>query len=154
MTGKDRIKWFYTQILGKELDLDSFDEKLMVQKATFIAQKLGLNFGYEYGWYVRGVYSSKLTVDMYELRNTQPKHKPNKQDTEILSKVKPVAELLKGTGIYEKPGDAYELTSTILWAQKDRQMKTDQEVIEYTKQMKPWFNDNHIQKALEYAEQI
>jgi uncharacterized protein YwgA len=151
---KQRIKWFYTEVLGKEVDLDSFDEKLMVQKAAFIAQKLGLNFGYVFGWYVRGVYSSKLTVDMYELRNTEPTYKPTKQDLTILNKVKPVADILEGTGMYEKPGDAYELTSTVLWAQKDRPMKTTEEITQYTKTMKPWFKDDHINKALQYTKQI
>lgn len=154
MKGRDRIKWFYTEILGKELDLDSFEEKLRVQKSVFIAQKLGLDFGYEYGWYVLGVYSSDLTVDMYELRNSQPEYKPNQREVEILSKVKPVADLFKGTGSYEKPGDAYELTSTILWAKKDREMKTAEEITEYTKTMKPWFKDEHILRSLEYAQTI
>jgi len=51
--------------LGVELNLGSFDRRLIVQKATYLAQAAGLGLGYYFRWYLRGPYSPDLTSDAF-----------------------------------------------------------------------------------------
>ena len=52
--------------LGLPLSIDTVDDRLILQKAIYLAQSK-LRLGYSYGWYVKGPYSPKLTQDYYEL---------------------------------------------------------------------------------------
>jgi uncharacterized protein YwgA len=147
-----RLKWFTRQILGKDIDMDSFDEKLMVQKAVHISQHLGIPWGYEFGWYVRGMYSSTLTVDLYGLWNQNPQYTPTKEDLSVLAKIKPLENILAGTPMHSKPKDAYELVSTVIRAKLERGMKTEEEIKKYIGQVKPWYTDEHIERAMRYVD--
>lgn len=53
--------------LGLGLDLDSFDERLILQKAVYLAQLAGVNLGYFYRWYLRGPYCPDLTSDLFSM---------------------------------------------------------------------------------------
>jgi len=153
MTQEGRLKWFCKEILEKpEPDLNSFDEKLTIQKAVHIAQSLGIGWTYDFGWYVRGMYSSQLTVDLYNLRGRKVDYAPTKKDKTILEKIKPIANILKDTPMHNKPKDAYELVSTVIRATKERQMKTDEEIKKYINEVKPWYTEEHIGRALKYVE--
>lgn len=48
------------------------NERMEVQKAIYLAQELGVNLGYSYGWYVKGPYSPALTRDYYDLGDAVP----------------------------------------------------------------------------------
>jgi len=51
--------------LGVAPRLDSFTDRLVLQKATYLAQAAGFDLGYHYGWYLRGPYCSQLAKDMF-----------------------------------------------------------------------------------------
>jgi uncharacterized protein YwgA len=46
-------------------DMSTFDERLALQKAIYLAQQTGVNLGYQFSWYLRGPYSTDLTSDTY-----------------------------------------------------------------------------------------
>ncbi len=51
-----------------ELDaqgLDTFDNRLIIQKAVCLAQAAGVALGYYFRWYLRGPYSPALTRDVF-----------------------------------------------------------------------------------------
>jgi uncharacterized protein YwgA len=147
-----RLKWFTKQILGKDIDMDSFDEKLVIQKAVHISEHLGIEWGYEFGWYVRGMYSSTLTVDLYGLWNKDPEYTPTETDQTILAKIKPLENILEGMPMHSKPKDAYELVSTVIRAKRERGMKTEEEIKNYIGQVKPWYTTEHVERAIKYVE--
>jgi uncharacterized protein YwgA len=45
--------------------LDLFRDRLVIQKAIYLAQAAGVDLGYYYGWYLHGPYCSSLTKDMF-----------------------------------------------------------------------------------------
>jgi uncharacterized protein YwgA len=47
--------------------IDSFQDRLIMQKAVYLAQAAGVNLGYYYQWYLYGPYSSSLTRDEYAI---------------------------------------------------------------------------------------
>jgi len=47
------------------LQVNTFDDRLIAQKAICLAQAAGLQLGYHFHWYLRGPYSPSLTKDLY-----------------------------------------------------------------------------------------
>jgi len=45
--------------------IDNFEDRLILQKAVYLAQAAGVNLGYYYHWYLYGPYSPSLTRDEY-----------------------------------------------------------------------------------------
>src|SRR5574337_7394 len=116
MIQKARLKWFSEKILEKELNLDNFDEKLTIQKAVYLAQKMGMDFNYDFGWYVRGVYSSSLTVDLYELSGTNLPYSPSEEEEQIVSRLLSIKDTI-GT-----ISQTFELVSSVVYAKFERGM--------------------------------
>ncbi len=56
--------------LGLDLNIDTVEDRMAKQKAVYLAQAFGFDFGYSYGWYKKGPYSPKLTRDYYDLDST------------------------------------------------------------------------------------
>ncbi len=56
----------YKKIYGKDLNFFDFDDRLQIQKTTYLLQELGLHIG-EYGfrWYKRGPYSQAVHDDAF-----------------------------------------------------------------------------------------
>jgi uncharacterized protein YwgA len=51
--------------LGLPLSVDSFQNRLILQKGIYLAQVAGVQLGYHYQWYLHGPYSPSLTRDEY-----------------------------------------------------------------------------------------
>lgn len=51
--------------LGLEFKIDTFEDRLILQKAIYLAQAGGVHLGYYYQWYLHGPYSPSLTRDEY-----------------------------------------------------------------------------------------
>lgn len=49
--------------------LQTFSERLNVQKKVYLVQALGYDLGYRFSWYLRGPYSRHLTEDAFALRD-------------------------------------------------------------------------------------
>ena len=53
--------------LNLPFKIDSFRDRLIMQKAVYLAQAAGVNLGYYYHWYLYGPYSPSLTRDEYAI---------------------------------------------------------------------------------------
>ena len=53
--------------LGRPLKVDSFDDRLILQKTIYLVQAKGIHLGYYYKWYLHGPYCSSLTKDLYAI---------------------------------------------------------------------------------------
>jgi uncharacterized protein YwgA len=53
--------------LGLPARLSSFDDRLILQKAVYLAQAAGVELGYFFHWYLRGPYSPSLTRDAFTM---------------------------------------------------------------------------------------
>lgn len=47
--------------------IDTFMDRLIMQKAVYLAQAAGVNLGYFYHWYLHGPYSPSLTRDEFAI---------------------------------------------------------------------------------------
>jgi len=53
--------------LNLPFKINSFEDRLIMQKAVYLAQSAGVNLGYYYHWYLYGPYSPSLTRDEYTI---------------------------------------------------------------------------------------
>jgi len=53
--------------LGLSLKMDDFDNRLILQKAVYLAQAKQVHLGYYYQWYLYGPYCPSLTKDLYAI---------------------------------------------------------------------------------------
>jgi len=51
-------------------EINTVEQRLETQKAIYLAQSMGVELDYSYGWYLKGPYSPSLTRDYYELDAT------------------------------------------------------------------------------------
>ena len=56
-----------TNGLGLYFKIKYFQDRLILQKAVYLAQTAGVNLGYYYHWYLHGPYSPSLTRDEYAI---------------------------------------------------------------------------------------
>jgi len=54
--------------LGLPFKLDTFEDRLILQKTVYLAQACGVHLGYYFHWYLRGPYSPQLTDDAFAVR--------------------------------------------------------------------------------------
>ncbi|HOF18248.1 MAG TPA: hypothetical protein PK082_05005, partial [Phycisphaerae bacterium] len=54
--------------LGLDFKVDSFEDRLILQKAICLAQAAGVKLGYYYGWYLHGPYCPALARDAYSVK--------------------------------------------------------------------------------------
>ena len=53
--------------IGIPIQLNSFLDRLKLQKAVYLIQLTGIDLGYRFSWYIRGPYSSELTKDLFNI---------------------------------------------------------------------------------------
>jgi len=53
--------------LNLPFQINTFEDRLILQKAVYLAQAAGINLGYYYHWYLYGPYSPSLTRDEYAI---------------------------------------------------------------------------------------
>ena len=84
--------------LGLQFKIDTFEDRLILQKAIYLAQAGGVHLGYYYHWYLYGPYSPSLTRDEYaiadELARGMDDFKSWKLDAESLSRLKRLQGLI------------------------------------------------------------
>ncbi len=60
--------------------MDQFDDKLEVQKITYLAQESGIDLGYEFEWYIRGPYCKQVSEDAHTAIDNKLTEHPNDVD--------------------------------------------------------------------------
>jgi hypothetical protein len=53
--------------LGLPVQVESFDDRLVLQKAIYLAQAAGVKLGYYYRWYLRGPYCPAVAEDGFAI---------------------------------------------------------------------------------------
>lgn len=105
------------KLVLEELDvpatMDSFDGRLIVQKAVYMAQQAGIPLGYHYYWYLRGPYSRELTGDAYETLGDTPEGWNLDEPTK--KKLAPLKKFFKELNAEGDPVKNFELHASVLF---------------------------------------
>jgi len=78
--------------------VDSFTDRLILQKLVYLAQLTGVDLGYSHSWYIHGPYCSSLTSDAVaiqsEIDSGQDDSKDWKLDAESLARLTRIKDLV------------------------------------------------------------
>ncbi len=136
-----RLNYFYRYIFDHDIDISSFEKRMQLQKLMYILQSEGIEFPYQFTWYLRGPYSARLADDGYQFAKYGPAnvlpYQPTTQEKAILDRVSRKAHLL------QDPINA-ELVASYLYLQK----KYEDTASEELRTRKPRFSLDRISEVM------
>ncbi len=112
--------------VGHKLDVNSFYDRLTMQKGCYILNSWGYGPRYRYGLYVRGPYSKELADDYYEMKGSVP------TDTDLPSNV---IDSLKG--IFGKGLGYAEAYATVLLVKNNSPGASKESILKRALDLKP-----------------
>jgi len=88
--------------LGVDFSVESFQDRLILQKASYLTQAAGVNLGYYFSWYLYGPYCSSLASDAFsisdELDADSDESRGWQLDEKTAAKLTRVRALIEGCG--------------------------------------------------------
>ena len=140
-----------------KFDMDSFSNRLKLQKYIYLLQTFGIDVGYSFSWYIYGPYSTQLTRTGFEAQehfpNVEPLKLKNQQQEKVFIQFQEFIE-------NHKEDDGWlEITSSIHFLKAINPDKTKDQIIEEIQNKQDYFKDqkeniNRIWKELEEAKII
>lgn len=82
--------------VGIPVDVSTFDNRLILQKTTYLLQQAEIHLGYRFRWYIRGPYSPDLTEDVFLFARNQSETKKELSNWDLDSKSKTRIQKIKG----------------------------------------------------------
>jgi uncharacterized protein YwgA len=93
--------------IEEPLSLDSFNERMAIQKMVYLCQVAGVHLGYRYTWYLRGPYSPDLTRDAFSLQASLnsgfDETSGSKLDSESVRKLERIKPLWRAKPMADRP---------------------------------------------------
>jgi uncharacterized protein YwgA len=89
-----------------EFKIDTFEDRLRLQKIIYIAKHFGIDLGYSFNEYLRGPYSPELADDYYELEKLWNTDTIKSLETLDGENVRELIEFVKDKSINELEGIA------------------------------------------------
>ncbi|MFZ0512709.1 MAG: hypothetical protein WAM14_13970 [Candidatus Nitrosopolaris sp.] len=137
-----RLNFFYESIFENDIAMNSLDSRIKLQKLVYILKSEGIDFGYNFTWYIRGPYSSDLADDGFYLTKrrvqtlSSPYDKTN-EDQVVLDKLAKVKHIIKNS-------NTAELVASYLFLQPNYGANTTNEQMT----RKPRFIENQIREVM------
>jgi uncharacterized protein YwgA len=150
------------QQIGVKLTIDGlklpfeiglFRNRLILQKAVYLAQAAGVNLGYYYQWYLYGPYSPSLTRDEYAIAmdisadmDESEGWKLDGSSSERLEKMRAIFTGLKGDELAKK----LELLASVHFLIERRQVSgvNTKQITETLERFKKDFTEDEVKNAL------
>jgi len=126
------------KFLDLKPDIEQYKWRFLIQKIVYLAQALGMQFGYHFTIYVAGPYSPALTHDYYNqsdrINSLQTTYNLNSEEREIIEKIKMCCNTSENPFLLE-------CTSTIVYFMKEHPELTDDDIFARTKSLKPYLSE-------------
>ena len=139
--------------LGLEIDMTTFPERKKVQKLVYLLKVFGINFNFDYSWYLHGPYSPGLTKTVFDvLERDHPVHKKDLSEREN----KALEKLQRFLGSDINSSDELELLVSLhyLRARAEDYGESKGAIISILKEKKPYFNMKQIEGAWQKLDMI
>ena len=133
--------------LGLAPTMQSFEERLVLQKSIYLAQQLGVQLGYHYSWYLRGPYSKDLTADAYaNLSSSTPEGWA--LDAGTMGKLEEVKRLVKQVESVTNPTRELEKLASVLFVMKTGQATESDSITARMRAAGKDFNQQEVDDAI------
>ena len=139
--------------LNLPFQINTFEDRLILQKAVYLAQAAGVNLGYYYHWYLHGPYCTSLTRDEYaigyELGPDVDDSEGWKLDDESTGRLKKLQNLIP-KGNRPEVGKKLELLASVHFLVNRRQVHQNdaREIAATLKRFNKDFREEEVQNAL------
>jgi len=145
-------------------DMDSLDGRIMVQKKIYLLQLCGLDLGYRFNWYIRGPYSPSLADSAFEVWNTEELVSQITEEYELedecIDQLNKIKGLINSKSPFSELEDFQwlELLASVHYLRHIAYMpgfdnQSKDEICKKINQLKPYFIEDHINKAWEILDQ-
>ena len=130
--------------LGLPAKIDKLADRILLQKAIYLAQEAGVNLGYRFSWYVRGPYSTSLTRDYYDLKiaSADDEEEPHGKilHDSLKSKIDQIAPIMQVPSSVELSQSHWlELVSSLHYLRKRVTKAGSDDAQEKLRELKPGF---------------
>jgi uncharacterized protein YwgA len=139
--------------LGLEIDMTTFTERKKVQKLVYLLKEFGINFSFDYNWYLHGPYSPGLTKTVFDV--LERGHQVQKKDLSEKEN-RALEKLRKFLGPSIESSDELELLVSLHYL-RDRAKEYDESkeaVMSILKEKKPYFSMKQIEFAWQKLDMI
>lgn len=112
------------------LNINTFEQRKILQKTIYILREMGVKIRYTYNWYIHGPYSPQLADDAYEIQFNQGYHNDEIEGYCFKGEVKEIIERFKKLfKDREKDDEWLELIGSLLFLRNyhdldDEKLKT------------------------------
>ncbi len=123
--------------------MDTFEDRLRMQKLVYLAKSFGVKLDYGYNWYLHGPYSRELTRDLYEItQNRSVAEEPLSQN-----ETRKIDQLKSFLGKDSESPDRLELLASIQYLKDVGKSvdASDQEILQVLREKKRYFSEQEIQ---------
>ncbi len=142
-----RLQFLFKESYHSELDMNSFDDRVKLQKLIFLLRSEGIEFDYHFNWYIRGPYSPRLAEDGFSLekhlRRSNLHYEATKKELDVLKKIKKAHHLIDDS-------NSAELVASYLFLEPHYKDKTAEEL----NLRKPRFDMQQIKKTMTSWKQL
>jgi uncharacterized protein YwgA len=133
-----RLLFFYRSIFEKDIDMNSLDTRIKLQKLVYILKSEGIDFGYNFTWYIRGPYSSDLADDGFYVSQRMAEtfstpYTKSTEDQNVIDKLSKVKHIIRNS-------NTAELVASYLFLHRNYRINTTDELMK----RKPRFTENEI----------
>ncbi|MHC4111256.1 MAG: hypothetical protein ACYSUY_09275 [Planctomycetota bacterium] len=139
--------------LNLPFQISTFEDRLILQKAVYLAQAAGVNLGYYYHWYLYGPYSPSLTRDEYAIGFERGQGVDDsegwKLDDESTGRLKKLQSLIP-KGNRPEVRKKLELLASVHFLVNRRQVRQNdaREIAATLERFKKDFSEEEVQNAL------
>ena len=102
--------------IGKKLFMDQFDDKLEVQKITYLAQEYGIDLEYEFAWNRRGPYCKQVSEHAHKILDSDVGIDIDINLIKESKKLQEFAEIMKP---YLNNTEWLEIAASLVYLKKD-----------------------------------
>lgn len=134
----------------------NFQDRLIIQKLTFLLKYLGIKMSYYFTLYRNGPYCAELTQDYYHnswrIVNLDTHLKPFPREKKIFDRIN---EVVFSHPLYKKyPASLLEAVSTAYYLKQFNTDMLDDELFKHSKNEKPYLSDKIIIIAINLVKKL
>lgn len=139
----------YKAYTSAPFDIQNYDSRLLLQKIVCAVECVGSkNFTYNFGWHLRGPYSSVLASDIYKLDENLPEYEKKLEESpDIMDTISNETNFLEDLKIILPEDNYLELYSSVLFLEIIEK-KSEDEIFNTIKVTKPWYDTSSIQESI------
>jgi uncharacterized protein YwgA len=136
----------YLRNLGLGSGLDTFADRIRIQKIVYILKQFGADFKFGYTWYIRGPYSPSLTRTLFNATNEeiQAVRDPTVEELRILNETRNFL----GEDFYSP--ERMELIASLAYLIKhglENGLSSKGKIVRFLREQKPQYTPSQIEEV-------